>query len=241
MDKYFMWIHYERLHNHNKAKHNKTVCIFLGIYCNSWNWIVNVTTKDKYVWYSINEWCCIIKVSKEVKFLFLLNSSNISKGFVDQVYCKNVENVKMSNRYSCMDNLPTNLLNGWCRETHIFVSKSGILGPNNAGDNPLSEPVLDYCHFDTFQNKFQKIFIQILHFPVYKMHSKISPTKWQPLCRGLNELKEPWLLCIILHIHAHCEWWPFWWFSVRLQYLQCVSNGDTAVLHYAIDSYLLWC
>ena len=33
MDKYFMWIHYERLHNNNKAKHNKTVCIFLGIYC----------------------------------------------------------------------------------------------------------------------------------------------------------------------------------------------------------------
>ena len=35
MDKYFMWIHYERLHNHNKAKHNKTVCIFSGIYCTS--------------------------------------------------------------------------------------------------------------------------------------------------------------------------------------------------------------
>ena len=33
MDKYFMWIHYERLYNQNKAKHNKTVCIFLGIYC----------------------------------------------------------------------------------------------------------------------------------------------------------------------------------------------------------------
>ena len=33
MDKYFMWIHYERLYNHNKAKDNKTVCIFLGIYC----------------------------------------------------------------------------------------------------------------------------------------------------------------------------------------------------------------
>ena len=41
MDKYFMWIHYERLHNHNKAKHNKTVCIFLGIYCSasSLKWI----------------------------------------------------------------------------------------------------------------------------------------------------------------------------------------------------------
>ena len=36
MDKYFMWIHYERLHNNNKAKHNKTVCIFLGIYCRWW-------------------------------------------------------------------------------------------------------------------------------------------------------------------------------------------------------------
>ena len=32
MDKYFMWNHYERLHNHNKAKHNKTMCIFIGIY-----------------------------------------------------------------------------------------------------------------------------------------------------------------------------------------------------------------
>ena len=34
MDKYFMWIYYGRLHNNNKAKHNKTVCIFLGINCN---------------------------------------------------------------------------------------------------------------------------------------------------------------------------------------------------------------
>ena len=35
MDKYFMWIQYERLHYHNKAKHNKTVCTFLEIYCKS--------------------------------------------------------------------------------------------------------------------------------------------------------------------------------------------------------------
>ena len=37
--RYFMWIHYVRLHNHNKAKHNKTVCIFLGIYCTMLSWI----------------------------------------------------------------------------------------------------------------------------------------------------------------------------------------------------------
>ena len=42
MDKYFMWIHYERLHNHNKAKHNKTVCTFRGIYCTMWSMISNV-------------------------------------------------------------------------------------------------------------------------------------------------------------------------------------------------------
>ena len=28
------------------------------------------------------------------------------------------------------------------------------------------------------------------------------------------------------------------WFSARLQYLQCVSNGDTAVLHWAIEMYI---
>ena len=40
MDKYFMWIHYERLYNHNKAKHNKTVCTFLGIYCSWLLWCI---------------------------------------------------------------------------------------------------------------------------------------------------------------------------------------------------------
>ena len=30
MDKYFMWIHCERLHNHNNAKHNKSCAYFLG-------------------------------------------------------------------------------------------------------------------------------------------------------------------------------------------------------------------
>ena len=72
MDKYFMWIHCERLHNHNKAKHNKTVCIFLGIYCTrgllgllrckSWEMVVILVMNhdtcemlqdmtDEYVWY----------------------------------------------------------------------------------------------------------------------------------------------------------------------------------------------
>ena len=44
MGKCIMWIHYEWLHNHNKAKHNKTVGKFLGIYC---RWIV----------FSNSQWC----------------------------------------------------------------------------------------------------------------------------------------------------------------------------------------
>ena len=52
MDKYFMWINYERLHNHNKVKRNKTVCIFLGIYCNYANikvWsVITITFPNLY-------------------------------------------------------------------------------------------------------------------------------------------------------------------------------------------------
>ena len=48
MDKYFMWIHYERLHNHNKAKHNKTVCIFLGIYCISSHLLLGRSDKRRF-------------------------------------------------------------------------------------------------------------------------------------------------------------------------------------------------
>ena len=49
MEKYFMWIHYERLHNHYKAKHNKTVCIFFGIYCTQiFKLIGYIYLNDKY-------------------------------------------------------------------------------------------------------------------------------------------------------------------------------------------------
>ena len=59
MDKYFMWILYERLRNHNKAKHNKTVCIFLGIYCavlwlsmkyHRWSMVKSNNTSPQTVW-----------------------------------------------------------------------------------------------------------------------------------------------------------------------------------------------
>ena len=57
MDKYFMWIHYERLHNHNKAKHNKTVCIFLGIYCMSDTQNIICQLEQWDVWFHYSETC----------------------------------------------------------------------------------------------------------------------------------------------------------------------------------------
>ena len=69
MDKYFTWIHYEPLHNHNKAKHNKTVCIFLGIYCRlkQGNYCptgVNCIFRSGYL---------VTKQNSNVKVLFFLN------------------------------------------------------------------------------------------------------------------------------------------------------------------------
>ena len=55
MDKYFMWIHYERLHNHNKAKHNKTVCIFLGIYCISIHFFLKKLLFCNKIWLHITK------------------------------------------------------------------------------------------------------------------------------------------------------------------------------------------
>ena len=57
MDQYFMWIHYERLHNHNKAKHNKTVCIFLGIYCDCHSFRIGKATDIAISGYSKMQIC----------------------------------------------------------------------------------------------------------------------------------------------------------------------------------------
>ena len=65
MDKYFIWIHYARLYNHNKAKHNKTVCIFLGIYCSSSkNWQANhdITKHNETIGW---DFLAIIRASKD--------------------------------------------------------------------------------------------------------------------------------------------------------------------------------
>ena len=75
MDKYFMWIHYERLHNHNKAKHNKTVCIFLGIYCilKSTIKVIGKVTQDKF---HPVDWCpfCVMSTGNSIPAIQLFQN-----------------------------------------------------------------------------------------------------------------------------------------------------------------------
>ena len=64
IDEYFMWIHYEWLHNHNKAKHNKTVCIFLGIYCSA---NISLSSTRRISTIGVEKWYKIVRN----KFLYL--------------------------------------------------------------------------------------------------------------------------------------------------------------------------
>ena len=66
MDKYFMSIHYERLHNHNKAKHHKTVCIFIGMYCR--NLLKHIRADGCHAWLN----CSILLGTAEFRALGVL-------------------------------------------------------------------------------------------------------------------------------------------------------------------------
>ena len=65
MDRYFMRIHYERLHNYNKAKHNKTVCIILGIYCIRGAGQINTSKYiSQYLWGVITCPCLVVSMTE---------------------------------------------------------------------------------------------------------------------------------------------------------------------------------
>ena len=76
MDKYFMWIYYERLHNHNKAKHNKTVCIFLGIYCKTFLSGITITSSKQ------SSQACGSIVSRELMMIFCDNHPIATKALI---------------------------------------------------------------------------------------------------------------------------------------------------------------
>ena len=65
MDKYFMCIHYEQLHNHNKAKHNKTVCIFLRIYCTTFCFYKVIYLTLYSLWSTLKKYHCGVECDRK--------------------------------------------------------------------------------------------------------------------------------------------------------------------------------
>ena len=67
-----------------------------------------------------------------------------------------------------------------------------------AGAKPLSEPMLDYCYLDHWDQTSVKILSEI--YTIFKkMHLKMS-AKWQPFCLNLNLLSKDPGLCSPLFI-----------------------------------------
>ena len=69
MDKYFMWIHYERLHTHNK-----TVCIFLGIYCS-------------YIWRQDSWDACLHRIYYAWFNFFIIGISAFGYAYITKCAC----------------------------------------------------------------------------------------------------------------------------------------------------------
>ena len=128
----------------------------------------------------------------------------------------------------------TDILTHWGRVTHICIAKLTIIGSDN-GLSPERRQAIIWTNagillIGHLRTNSSEILSEIHTFWFKKMHLKMSFGKWQPFCLGLNVLSlMPWL----------CDCWAVCniisGFSARLQYLQCISNGDTAVLLWAID------
>ena len=55
---------------------------------------------------------------------------------------------------------------------------------------PLSEPRLEYCKLDAYEQNFSEILIEIQTFLFKEMRLKVSSGKWRPFWLGLNVLVE---------------------------------------------------
>ena len=91
-----------------------------------------------------------------------------------------------------MENPVIMALTHWGRVTHICVSKLTIIGPDN-GLSPGRRQSIIWTNagillIRNFGTNFSEILIESLTFCFKKMHLKMSSTKWQQFCLGLNVL-----------------------------------------------------
>ena len=125
MDKYFMWIHYERLHNHNKAKHNKTVCIFLGIYCRLAS--------------AVRQWMDAIYARIFCKYLFA-QAVNFKSESYDETQVLTLRTRRISNFLS---SLPLKISAFQCVAYAIIVLITNAF-PSESRETPVQHKLFEY-------------------------------------------------------------------------------------------------
>ena len=93
-------------------------------------------------------------------------------------------------------------LTHWGRVTHICVDNLTIIGSDN-GLLPGRRQAIIWTNvrillIEPLGTNFSEILIEIITFPVKKIHFKMSSGNWRPFCLGLNESKiVSWWNCYI--------------------------------------------
>ena len=117
-----------------------------------------------------------------------------------------------------------------CQGQNINSNCVNSLRPNEAymllfSAKPLSELMLPYCQVDAIDGTyFSEILFKIQNFfQGNPLENAISMAAILSLPQSVNQ--------DITNIPSSVSQGLFYGFSARLQYLQCVSKGDTAVMH----------
>ena len=82
------------------------------------------------------------------------------------------------------------LINSSSPQWHIHASvNQACIGPDNglSPGRPLSEPMLTYCHLDSWEHISVKLELEFYHFHSRKCHWKCRLLKWRPFCPGGDE------------------------------------------------------
>ena len=105
------------------------------------------------------------------------------------------------------------------------------------GAKPLPEPMLVYCHLDTWEQVSVKFESELSHFHSWKCIWKCCLPKERPFCPGGDGLRslmlELWLLTcndeIRVHLTCEAECWNCDFLKKRFQ---CIGYDNTAYVDY---------
>ena len=122
MDKYFMWIHYERLRDHNKAKHNKTVYIFPGIYSTQCLHLYHVESHSHDLHTSI-----MINAGHNLLLFWGLTHCGLHVAY--DAILRHIYGITLAEVMACYLKAPGNYLNQWWLFISVTTTKQSTTKP----------------------------------------------------------------------------------------------------------------